>query len=130
MPRVVKRTSQPKAAKPSTQAKPRATGPDPSIKTIPSPTGKLVKPPKAVKKLGLPKVPALIGTQVSSKKAQVIALLSNPQGTNLAELMQATSWQAHSVRGFLSGTIKKKLGLNLIGQKINGAQVYRISIDD
>lgn len=130
MPRVVKKTNPSKATKPSTQAKPRATGPDPSITTIPSPTGKLVKPPKAVKKLGLPKVPALIGTQVSSKKAQVIALLSNPQGANLAELMQATGWQAHSVRGFLSGTIKKKLNLNLISQRVDGAQVYRISVDE
>lgn len=123
MPRVIKKTSQPKATKSPIQVKPKSTGPDPSLSLTPkSPsTAKLAKPSG---------VPAPSKLKASSKQAQVIALLHKPQGANLAELMQATSWQAHSVRGFLSGTIKKKLGLNLIAQKINGAQVYRISIDD
>ncbi len=62
----------------------------------------------------------------TSKQSQLIALLKGPKGSNIQELMQATGWQVHSVRGFISGTIKKKLGLNLISQKIDGVQHYRI----
>lgn len=49
-----------------------------------------------------------------TKRARVIDLLKTTEGASLLELMQATSWQRHSVRGFLSGTVKKKLGLSLI----------------
>ena len=48
-----------------------------------------------------------------SKKETIIGLLRRKHGASLADLMDATGWQAHSVRGFLSGTVKKKLGLKL-----------------
>lgn len=64
---------------------------------------------------------AVIGSKVtqahvggSSKTAACLELLHQHGGTNLKELMAATGWQAHSVRGFLSGTVKKKLGLILM----------------
>lgn len=47
-------------------------------------------------------------TVPSTKSQQIVALLSRPNGASLPELMKATDWQAHSVRGFMAGTLKKK----------------------
>jgi len=48
-----------------------------------------------------------------SKKAEVIDLMRRSQGATLAEIMELTGWQAHTVRGFISGTLIKKLGLKV-----------------
>lgn len=47
-------------------------------------------------------------TNTTIKSHQMISLLSRPNGASIAELTKATSWQAHSVRGFMAGTLKKK----------------------
>jgi hypothetical protein len=62
-----------------------------------------------------------------SKAAKILDLLKRPDGATLAELMKATGWLAHSVRGFLSGTIRKKLGLNVVSTKgEDGERTYSI----
>lgn len=57
------------------------------------------------------------GSRKGSRTEKVLELLRRPNSTTLAELMKATSWQAQSGRGFLSGTIGKKMGLPLTSAK-------------
>ncbi len=62
-----------------------------------------------------------------TKTDMILKLLRRKRGITLAELVEATGWQAHSVRGFLSGTVRKKLGLSLVSDKgQDGALRYRI----
>jgi len=62
-----------------------------------------------------------------TKQTQLIALLETPTGASLDEIVAATGWQAHTVRGAISGTLKKKLGLAVVSQKVDGrGRVYRI----
>ena len=61
-----------------------------------------------------------------SKKAEVIALLRRPEGATVAEVVAATGWQPHTVRGLFSGTLKKKLGLTLNSAQEQRGRVYRI----
>ena len=64
----------------------------------------------------------------NTKKAVLIEHLRQPDGATIAELVSATGWQPHSVRGAISGTLKKKLGLAVTSDKVDGqARVYRIS---
>jgi len=61
------------------------------------------------------------------KTGKLIELLHRPKGASLTELCAATGWQAHSVRGALSGAIKKKMGLQLLSEKSEVGRVYRIA---
>ena len=61
-----------------------------------------------------------------SKQDRVVALLQQPRGATLDVLVNATGWQKHSVRGFLAGTVRKKLKLPLISEKVDGIRTYRI----
>jgi hypothetical protein len=53
-------------------------------------------------------------------------MLSRPRGTTIAAIMTETGWQQHSVRGFFAGTVRKKLDLTLVSEKLGGARIYRI----
>jgi hypothetical protein len=67
-------------------------------------------------------------TRAHSKQAQVIAMLRRPEGVTIRQIMDATGWQAHTVRGTLAGALKKKLGLAIVTDKPQGGErVYRIA---
>ena len=65
-----------------------------------------------------------------SKQSRLIAMLQSPEGATIAAMMQTTSWQQHSVRGFLAGIVRKRLKLKLGSKKVDGTRVYRIASGD
>jgi hypothetical protein len=65
-------------------------------------------------------------TKSDSKQDKIVALLQRPEGATLDVLVKETQWQKHSVRGFLAGTVRKKLKLPLLSEKIDGVRTYRI----
>jgi Protein of unknown function (DUF3489) len=67
------------------------------------------------------------GSREGSKTAVVLELLKRVGGVTANELMATTGWQAHSIRGFLSGTIRKKMGLTVVSTKTeSGERTYSI----
>ena len=103
----VKATAEPAAAKPKRERKAKKAKPARDARAAKKTTSK----PKADR---------------ANKKAEVIAMMKRAKGTTLAEIMKATDWQAHSVRGFLS-TASKKRGIKIESAKNDdGARTYSI----
>ncbi len=65
-------------------------------------------------------------TRPDTKHARILTMLRTPAGATIAAIMTATEWQQHSVRGFLAGVVRKKLGLNLVSEQSDKGRVYRI----
>jgi hypothetical protein len=75
------------------------------------------KPKKAVLAKKAKKAAKAEGVREGTKTAKILDLLKRPGGATAKELMKATGWQPHSVRGFLSGTVGKKMGLAVTSTK-------------
>jgi hypothetical protein len=83
------------------------------------------KPTKGPKKAKAAKTE---GVREGSKTSAVLALIQRAKGATLAEIMDATGWQPHSVRGFVSGTLGKKMGLKVESVKReDGVRVYSLA---
>ena len=71
--------------------------------------------------------PAELTARRESKKAHIIAMLRAPGGVTIEAMARAAKWQPHSVRGFLAGVVRKKLGLTLVSADAENGRVYRIT---
>ena len=87
---------------------------------------KLVKP-----KRGTPPQPqpSLVKQteRTETKQGRILAMLRAPSGVTIDAIMHATGWQQHSVRGFLAGVVRKRLGFNLVSAATEGGRLYRIT---
>ena len=101
--------------------------PAPAQHAAPAAPKKAKATKEAKPKDGAPKAQkAAKGPREGSKKAIVLDLLKRAEGATLKEIMSATAWQAHSVRGFISGSLSKKMGLKIDSAKReDGERVYR-----
>jgi hypothetical protein len=69
---------------------------------------------------------ALDSGVTATKADQIIALLKRPSGATLKSIMAVTGWQAHSVRGFISGQLRKRMGLEVQSLERDGNRIYTI----
>ena len=92
-------------------------------------TGAVALPERAVSAKAAGPIAAKQGSspRAGSKLAVLIDLLRQPTGATIPDIMEATNWQAHSVRGAISGALKKKLGLSIVSEATKDrGRVYRI----
>jgi hypothetical protein len=99
-------------AKSKRKSVPRANGCKPVTKPTPHPQPQFAAQPTAHRE---------------SKKSRIIAMLQVPGGATIGAMARAAKWQPHSVRGFLAGVVRKKLGLTLISADGENGRVYRIT---
>lgn len=87
-------------------------------------TGAAAKTPRAPK---APTAPTRGKTRGGTKQALLIDLLSQPDGATIEEMMKATGWLSHTVRGAMAGALKKRLSMKIDSSKVEGrGRVYRI----
>jgi hypothetical protein len=79
-------------------------------------------PPSSDKKSARPE-----RTRAITKQDQVIAMLRQPKGATIDDIVGVTKWQRHTVRGMIAGALKKRLGLRVVSEKAERGRVYRIS---
>ena len=69
-------------------------------------------------------------TRGGTNQAQLIAMLRREQGATIAQIVEATGWQPHTVRGAFAGALKRKLGLTVTSEKVEGGErIYRLPVE-
>jgi hypothetical protein len=106
------KTDRPKNQSWSKKKSPQSVGNKTKSPTLPSPR---LKPS------------ARPGVRADSKLSTMLALLRRREGATLEQLTKATGWQSHSVRGAMSGAIKKKMGLTIASAKVAGVRTYHVA---
>ena len=93
----------------------------PAVETLPATPEAIPAPQAETPSITLATRPAPGG-----KIRAILELLRREDGATIEAMTQATGWQAHSVRGAIAGTLKKKLGLTVASDKVEGVRVYRV----
>lgn len=115
------------AAQPEPSKKPRASARRAPVATPKPKPGKKAIPEKKAPTGRAKARAAKPGARSGSKTAKILDLLRRPGGATARELLKATNWQPHSLRGFLSGTVGKKMGLALASTKgEDGGRVHSL----
>lgn len=102
---------------------PNTTSIEPKSKPVSARQPTKVKPAKSLQPQTKPEPSARTGSKIDA----VVTMLRAKQGASITQLVTATGWQQHSVRGAISGMLKKKLGLNVVSEKVDGTRLYRIA---
>ena len=111
----------------ATKGKKKAAGAARSAEASGKPESKAEPKPKTAKKT--PKAAKTPRSAKVGKGDTIIELMRRKGGATLAEMQKASDWQAHSVRGFLSGVVRKKMGLTVTSMKPEGGErIYCIEI--
>ena len=98
------------------------------IKISNKPRAAVKSPVKAKTKTNFAPTSPTLKPRENTKQAKLITMLRRPGGATIANLAKATGWQRHTVRGAISGALKKKLGLTVMSTKAgDGERVYRIA---
>lgn len=70
---------------------------------------------------------APVAEPTGSKQSQLISLLETSEGCTISQMIDLTGWQAHTVRGVISGVLRKRLGLNVVCEKTAAGSSYKIA---
>ena len=111
--------------KPTSRANDSKTQSRNSVRRTSARNTALLKPTTAAHQQ--PRPAAQPTVRCESKRAHLIAMLRAPDGATIAAMARAAKWQPHSVRGFLAGVVRKKLGLTLVSTNGENGRVYRIT---
>lgn len=113
--------------KPATKGKPAKKDKPAKAAKVKQPKKSAARPSSKTKADAAPKKKKVPASARESKQEQVIELMRSPDGVTAAAIMKLTGWQAHTVRGFMAGTVGKKLGIKFESFKnAAGDRTYRI----
>lgn len=110
------KTSPKSAVSAASKRKPAASSQKPSLKSLKT------RPKHVAKQQSVPGAEATL-----PKRQQLLALLQAPSGTTIDAMTQLTGWQPHTVRGVISGVLRKKLGLNVVCERTEQGNRYKIA---